>query len=105
MVNNWSGTGPADQIGVFRNGAWYVDNLGINTYSPADAVYQYGLPGDKPVVGNWDGTSPKKIGVFRPSGGYWVLNLSGTNSFSLSDPIGYFGIPGDLPVVGFWTQP
>jgi hypothetical protein len=102
VANNWNGTGPTDQIGVFRGstGTWIVDSAGNgNSFT----MYTYGLPGDIPIVGNWQGTGRKRIGVFR--GGTVILNLSGNNFFVQGiDLIGSFGLPGDLPVVGFWTN-
>jgi hypothetical protein len=107
VVNNWSGAGTVDQVGIFRgNGLWIVDSNGSGQWEPSDLVFSYGLAGDKPVVGNWNGVpGAKHVGVFRPGGGYWVLNASGSNSWSPSDPTGQFGAAGDQPVVGFWTMP
>jgi hypothetical protein len=106
VVNNWTGAGTVDQIGVFRgNGLWIVDSNGSNTWEASDAQYTYGLTGDKPVVGNWNGTGRKRIGVFRPSAGIWVLNLSGTNAWLPIDAVGNFGTVGDQPIVGLWTLP
>jgi hypothetical protein len=107
VVNNWSGTGKVDQIGVFRgNGLWIVDSNGSGQWEASDLSFSYGLAGDKPVVGNWFGAfGTKRIGVFRPSGGYWVLNTGSSNSWSPNDATGQFGAAGDLPVVGFWTMP
>jgi hypothetical protein len=106
VVNNWTGAGTVDQVGVFRgNGLWIVDSNGSNTWEASDAQYTYGLTGDKPVVGNWNGTGRKRIGVFRPSAGIWVLNLSGTNAWLPIDAVGNFGTVGDQPIVGLWTLP
>jgi hypothetical protein len=115
VANNWLHTGTSDQIGVFRCPAsgvctWFVNGSGsgmctvVNNACSGDQQYTYGLPGDKPIVGNWFGTGSKRIGVFR--GGQVILNLSGSNVFVLGvDFTGNFGLPGDLPVVGFWTMP
>jgi len=112
VANNWNHTGSQDQIGTFRcpvapaTGVctWYVDTLGNGTVG---AMYQYGLPTDRPIVGNWFGTGNKRIGVFRTLNGFGqvVLNLSGSNSYPLGgDFTGSFGLVGDLPVIGLWTQ-
>jgi hypothetical protein len=71
-------------------------------------VFNFGLTGDIPVVGNWNGngtTSRKRIGVFRPATGQWVFDTNGNGQFDLTDQFVSFGLPGDLPVVGFWTMP
>ncbi len=112
VVNDWAGTGGADQIGVFRRGQWIVDINGNGTFDPGDAIYLYGTSGDMPIVGNWYGTGKRRIGVVRPGfdpifGSGVLLNISGNNTWigPPSDGIGYFGAPGDLPVIGFWTLP
>ncbi len=106
VVNNWNGTGTGDQIGVFRcpsSGVctWFVNASGSGSYSASDPRYSYGLPGDIPIVGNWNGTGRKRIGVFR--NGTTILNVSGSNVFDYSDQIGSFGLAGDKPVIGNWT--
>ncbi len=112
VANNWNGLpGGSDQIGVFRCPAvgqpgvctWIVNSTGLGYYSSSDQQYSYGLPGDIPVVGNWNGTGRKRIGVFRS--GTWILNVSGTNVFDFSDQITGFGLPGDQAVVGNWSGP
>jgi 6-phosphogluconolactonase (cycloisomerase 2 family) len=107
-VNNWLGSGPTEQVGVFRCPAagvctWIVDSNANGAFDLTDAQYTYGITGDRPIVGNWFGTGRKRIGVFR--GGILVLNVSGSNAFINGiDFMGSFGLPGDLPVIGFWTM-
>ena len=45
--------GTRKRFGVFRYGTWILDTNGNNAYDAADGVGSFGLPGDKPVVGNW----------------------------------------------------
>jgi len=110
-VGNWSGTGtskPVDNIGIFRNGLWIVDSNGSGAWEPSDTQYSYGVAGDVPVTGNWQGAGTKRIGVFRcPAAGVctWILNTSGSGAFSASDLITTYGLTGDKPVVGFWSIP
>lgn len=112
VVNNWSGTGNVDQIGVFRcttagvSCSWIVDNVGTGVYSTSDPVYTFGAPGDLPVVGDWnDNGQRKRIGVYRPSTGQWYLDVNGSNAYAPNDIVGVFGgVPGDKPVVGKWTE-
>ena len=56
----------------------------------------YGLPGDLPVAGDWDGDGGDTIGVFR--GGLFLLH----DPSVISDIAVSFGAAGDLPVVGDW---
>ena len=107
VVNNWTGTSRADQIGVFRCPgvgvcSWIVDSNGDGVFQVTDAVYSYGLIGDIPVVGDWnDNGQRKRIGVFR--NGTWILDTNGNNTFDVFDLQASFGLSGDLPVVGKWT--
>ena len=60
-----------------------------------------GVPGDMPVVGDWDGSGKQRIGVFRA--GLWYLDMNGDFRFDGSDQIVRFGLPGDQPVAGDWS--
>ncbi len=115
-----------DTTGVFRpsNGLLYLKNS--NTTGFADVAINYGLPGDYPVVGDWDGNGTPELnfalgnpgdvgiagdwngdgldttGVFRPSNG--VIFLKNTNSTGFADVALNYGIPGDQPVMGDWNN-
>jgi hypothetical protein len=60
------------------------------------------LPGDLPILGDWNGDGRMKLGVYR--NGLWFVDYDGCNCF---DPQGFrvyaFGLPGDLPVLGDWN--
>jgi hypothetical protein len=108
VVGNWDGRG--EKIGIFRpqSGEWYLDlnDNGMWDGSPADRIFgPFGQFGDRPVVGNWDGTGVVRIGVFRPSTGQWFLDMNGNGQLddcSVDTCIGLFGQTGDRPVVGNW---
>lgn len=110
VVGNWAGivvgNAPVDQIGVFRCPAagvcqWIVDSNGNGSWQPTDNVFAFGVAGDTPVVGNWNGNGQRRIGVFR--NGQWITDTNGNGSFDAADQVFNFGLPGDKPVVGFWT--
>ena len=120
VVGPWadkSNVAPVDQIGVFRCPvagicAWMVDSLGVTALSTAVPVgvsssgttFHFGLPGDLPVVGNWNASGKKRIGVFRH--GQWFVDSNGNGVFDPgTDQVFNFGLTGDRPVVGFWTLP
>jgi hypothetical protein len=71
----------------------------------------FGVAGDIPVAGDWNGTGTITIGVYRPSTGQWILDLNNNGSFDgifLGDGIFTYGQPPtatvtDLPVVGDWN--
>jgi hypothetical protein len=76
------------------NGTWYIlySSLG---YSAANS-YQWGLPGDIPIAGDFDGDGKTELTVWRPSDGTWYiryssLGYSAANTFQ-------WGLPQDSPV-------
>ncbi len=99
------------KIGVFRNGAWFLDNVANGVWDgcggPADptkdiCINPFGTAGDIPVVGNWAGAGNSRIGVFR--NGTWYVDLNGNNAWNPGiDGVYTFGTAGDMPVVGNWT--
>jgi hypothetical protein len=85
---------------------------GLSTQVPvgvnSTGIYFFGLTGDIPVVGNWNGNGTKRIGIFRNVGGFgtWFVDTNGNHTFEPSgDQTFSFGLNGDQPVVGFWTLP
>ncbi len=115
MTGDWpvsmlSATGATVNIGVFRNGAWYVDTNGDDRWEVADGSFTFGTAGDIPVVGDWNGNGKPKIGIFR--GGTWYLDYVGDGVWhgcgAPADPnkdacITPFGQAGDFPAVGDWN--
>jgi hypothetical protein len=101
-----TGFGAVASAGVFRNGNWFLDLNGSEAWDgcATDAcINSFGMAGDLPVTGDWDGTGATKIGVFR--NGQWFLDLNenrswdgcGTDACTAS-----FGVAGDIPVAGEW---
>lgn len=98
LSGDWNGDG-------IETGGWYNPNTATWSLSNshevgvADLVFRYGAPGDKPVVGDWDGDGTTTIGIVR-----------GRNQWYLTDSIGAgpadydftYGRPGDFPVIGDW---
>lgn len=84
--------------GVFRptNGALYLKNS--NTTGVADVAINYGMGGDYPVVGDWDGNGTATIGVYRNG----VFYLRNSNTIGIADTYFAFGAPGDQPIAGDW---
>jgi hypothetical protein len=109
VVGDWNGTG-TEEIGLFVSsfGMWYLDRNGNEKWDGCtndECLGRFGMKGDLPVVGDWDGTGKVRIGVFRPSTQMWYLDLNGNGKLDacgVDACIGPFGQPGDLPVVGKW---
>ncbi len=87
-----------DTTGVFRpsNGALYLKNS--NTTGVADIQINYGIPGDQPVTGDWNGDGVDTIGVYRNG----VFYLRNSNSIGNAEVYFAFGAPGDQPIAGDW---
>ena len=76
-----------------RGNTWFIRNS--ITSGPADATFIYGLPGDTPVCGDWNGDGVDTPGVTR--GDLWLLRNS--NTAGVADLSFNFGAPGDTPLV------
>lgn len=103
ITGDWNGTG-TKEIGVFRNGTWYLDTNGNGILDAGDKVVQFGQAGDIPVVGDWLGTGHIALGLFRR--GTFILDQSGHLTgipTGYSDATFSFGLAGDLPVAADWN--
>jgi len=87
--------------GVFRGGLnWYLDNA--NNGNLAEQVIRFGLPGDIPVVGDWDGDGYDNVGIVR-AGANGMLNwYLDTNGDLNPEIVIAYGLRGDKVVVGDW---
>ncbi len=103
IAGDWTGTG-TKEIGIFRNGTWYLDTNGNGILDSADQVVQWGQAGDIPVVGDWLGTGRIALGLYRQ--GTFILDQSGHLTgipTGLSDATFAYGQAGDLPVAADWN--
>jgi hypothetical protein len=91
-------SGGGDTTGVFRptDGLLYLKNK--NDTGFADAALNYGLPGDYPVVGDWDGNGTVTIGIYRGKTFY----LRNENTLGFATIVFDFGQVGDQPIAGDW---
>jgi hypothetical protein len=61
--------------------------------------FHYGIPGDAPLMGDWDCDGVDTVGIWR-SGRALLRN---TNSFGVADVDFSFGEEGDIPLAGDWN--
>ena len=86
---------------VEPNGRWHIQRPG-----QADYTFFYGVPGDIPIFGDWNGDGLATPGAYRvgPGGGFAYL----TNALPSNGGVGvaqfnyFFGAPGDEVLVGDW---
>ncbi len=88
-----------DTIGLFRPSANAFQLRNSNTSGPADINIPFGISGDLPVTGDWDGNGVDDAGVFRPSTKQFILRLQNGTTITPNN----FGLNGDLPVAGDWN--
>jgi len=51
-------------VGVFRNGLWLIDN---NRDAEPDETFEFGIAGDRPLTGDWNGDGICDVAVYRPT--------------------------------------
>jgi len=91
------------RIGIYQNGAWYLDNDGSGTWNTGDQANMFGAPGWTSVVGDWNGDGTTKIGVYKD--GTWYLDYNGNGVWNTGiDKVYSFGAPGWTPIVGDWNN-
>lgn len=86
---------------VEPNGLWHVRVDG-----QPDWIFWYGVPGDTPLFGDWDGDGVATPGMYRPSNGFAYLTntLPANGSVAVADPAltFFYGVPQDQVFVGDW---
>ncbi len=105
---DWSsGSRPADRIGVYRpaNRLFLLDKDGGGTWNPpADTGAPFGIAGDIPLVGDWNGDGDDDIGVYRPADRRFLLDLDESLTWTpATDSSSQMGVVGDVPLIGDWN--
>jgi hypothetical protein len=108
VVGDWDGTGTI-KIGVFNPNTrlWKLDHNGNDTWETGVdlQVGPFGQVGDKPVVGDWNGTGTTRIGVKRSGKSRWELDFNGNSKWDgcTVDRCGSLG-GAVTPVAGDWNS-
>jgi hypothetical protein len=105
LAGDFDGDG-CDTVSIYRpsEGRVYVINrLGSGGAGAgvADVSYYFGIPGDKPFVGDFDNDGIDTIGLHRETTGLVYFRNSHTPGNAELEFL--FGIPGDRMVAGDWT--
>lgn len=101
VPGDYDGDGSTDYA-IWRpsTGEWFVINSGFASGYASSLVtqVQWGLYGDQPVQGDYDGDGRDDIAVFRPTDGNWYVQNSHDSSVTVQAwGHGYFG---DIPFRG-----
>jgi hypothetical protein len=96
-----------DTVSIYRPSEqrfYIINRLGSNGggLGAADYFYDFGVPGDIPVAGDWNGDGIDTAGLRRPSDGF--VYLRNTNTTGVADVSYFYGDPGDRPVAGDWDD-
>jgi uncharacterized delta-60 repeat protein len=104
---DWDGNGIGDLIAyseLFRNGrnvmTFQVDS---NRDGATNQFLEYGIPGDIPFLGDWDGDGALDVILYRQGPTYMQyfvdLASNGLNG-GIADTELWYGLPGDRPFLG-----
>jgi protocatechuate 3,4-dioxygenase beta subunit len=66
ITGDFNGDGTTD-VGVFRQGQWYIDLNGNGIWDDEDLWAELGSMSDRPITGDWDGDGKTDIGIFGPA--------------------------------------
>lgn len=89
-----------DSIGIYRDSdfSWYLRDQ--NSPGFAQYVFNYGLPSDRAVTGDWDGDGIDSVGIYR-NGVFYLKNQNNEGS-GIADITFSFGLATDIPIAGDW---
>ncbi|NNL71291.1 MAG: choice-of-anchor D domain-containing protein, partial [Acidimicrobiia bacterium] len=92
-----------EQVGMVdtTKGEWHLRNP-----DGSERVFTYGIPGDIPLLGDWNCDGVDTPGAFRPSTGFFFFTNTNPQSGQVlvADITYFFGAPGDMPMVGDWDK-
>jgi len=108
VAGDWRGNGWVN-IGIYRNGQWYLDADGSGTFDDCSldrcVKESAHLQGGIPLAGDWTGDGRSKLGIYR--NGQWLLDKNRNRVWDgceIDTCIEAFGgLEEDIPVIGDWN--
>ena len=79
VLGQWDGLGKTE-IGVYKDGMWYLDYNGNGAFDPDDKIYAFGAPGWSPVLVNGTALARLRSGSTRMAYGTWITMATGIRS-------------------------
>jgi streptogramin lyase len=112
ITGDWNGKGKTE-IGIVRDTPsgelqWVLNTSGTGVFSSSDSVFNFGLNGDIPLVGDWNGEGKDEIGVERPQSNgtaTFTLDVNGNGTYDGGDSVFAFGQSTDNFLIGMWKPP
>ena len=106
IAGDFNGDG-CDTVSIYRpsEARFYIINTiggGNAGLGHAEYSYLYGIRGDVPFVGDWNGDNIDTPGLRRNSNGFVYLRNSNTQG--VADIDYYYGISGDIVFAGDWNS-
>ncbi len=92
LAADFTGSGVKQPV-TYLAGNWFVDK---NFDGTTDSTFNWGIPGDIPLVADMDGDGIDDPVVYR--NGYWYVS-SGTTPGVLKAVYAFGGAPGDIPLL------
>jgi hypothetical protein len=106
VAGDFNGDG-CETVSIYRPGEarfYVINELGSDDGGLGGAEYSFlfGVHGDVPFVGDWDGDGTDTPGLRRSSNGFVYLRNS--NSQGLADVEFFYGVNGDVVFAGDWDS-